>query len=429
MNAPRQNSQAFLTHWLSLHPKHIDLSLGRITRLLAALGNPQNNVPRVIHIAGTNGKGSTLAFLRAMLEANGKSVHAYTSPHLINFHERIALNGQPIDEPTLCAILEEVEAANQNQPITFFEITTAAAFLAFSRRRADFLLLETGLGGRLDATNIIAAPALTLITPISRDHEHFLGDTLEKIAAEKAGILKKNTPAFFAPQNPAAQSVLVAHAEKIAAPCMVHGVDWTYENTEKNLHLYHSDQTLTLPAPILAGAHQNMNAALAALAAQHLGTPPAALAQGITAAHWPARLQPLALKAHPEKKIWLDGGHNPAAARALADWLATQKQKGKQKEKKWLLICAMLNSKQAGDFFAAFQPLAPQVFCVGLPDEENTIPADQLTALAKQAGLAAQNMPDLQTALAQAPPHAHILICGSLRLAGHVLQMQNENEN
>ena len=426
MNPPRQNSQTLLAHLLTLHPKYIDLSLDRITRLLAALGEPQNKLPPVIHIAGTNGKGSTLAFLRAMLEADGKSVHAYTSPHLINFHERISLNGQPIDEPELCALLEEVSAANGGQPITFFEITTAAAFLAFSHRRADFLLLETGLGGRLDATNVIAQPALTLITPISCDHEHFLGDTLEKIAAEKAGILKKNTPAFFAPQAPAAQAVLTAHAKKIAAPCMVHGTDWTYENTEKNLDLYHSDQTLTLPAPPLAGAHQNMNAALAALAAQHLGTPPPALAQGITAAHWPARLQPLVLKDHPEKKIWLDGGHNPAAAHALADWLATQKEK--QKQKKWIVLCAMLNTKHAADFFAAFAPLtpaAPQVFCVSLPDEENTIPADTLAAIAKAARLNAQPFASIQAALAHAPAHAHILICGSLRLAAHILQMQN----
>lgn len=428
------DTNQLLARLLELHPKYIDLSLIRMTRLLDALGNPQNNLPPVIHIAGTNGKGSTLAYLQAMFEADGKSVHAYSSPHLVQFHERIILQGQHIDEHALAQILTEVEIKNKGEAITFFEATTAAALLAFSRTHADYLILEVGLGGRLDATNVIDAPALSLITPISMDHEHFLGDTLDKIAAEKAGILKPKTDAIIAPQTDAARAVICATAENLGICVTLYGRDWMYREEAGRLIVQHETGLLDLPPPALHGAHQWMNAALAALAATRLGITERAVTRGLsnmTPASWQARLQPLAgngakkgaflpalLPTCPAQHIWLDGGHNPAAAAALADWIDAQAHK------EWILICGMLNTKHATDWFKSFQKTSNaqlSIFTIAIPNEENSLSAAALADMAQEAGMKAAACVSLEVALKKTTPTSHVLICGSLYLAGYVL--------
>ena len=318
-------SRETLARFLDLHPKYIDLSLDRMQGLLSRLDHPERALPPVIHIAGTNGKGSSLAFLKAILTAAGKRVHAYTSPHLVKFHERINLCGKDISETELAALLAEVEKKNAGAPITFFEATTAVALTAFARHPADYLLLEVGLGGRLDATNVIDTPRLSLITPVSMDHEQFLGTSLADIAGEKAGILKSGCPALIARQDSAALSVIRAKAQAVKAPSFYAGSDWDYTRTAAGMTLFWQDSKIVLPAPGLTGAHQYENAALAAVAALQLGIESEAIRRGLSDATWPARLQqippPPGLSASQD--LWLDGGHNPAAALALADWIRT----------------------------------------------------------------------------------------------------------
>lgn len=418
------HSDAILDRLMALHPKIIDLSLDRMHRLLAALGHPERNLPPVIHIAGTNGKGSTQAMIRAGLEAGGARVHAYTSPHLARFHERIRLAGDLIAEPDLAALLQECETANKGQPITFFEITTAAALLAFSRSPADYTLLEVGLGGRLDATNVIDQPRLTVITPVSIDHTQYLGETLPEIAAEKAGIIKPRIPCIVGPQPDAALQVIEARASGLTAPLLVHGQHWMAA-PERDGMIYQDDHGLwDLPLPKLIGAHQIQNAGTALAALRQLGATDAQAVAAVTRAEWPARMQrlghgPLIRAAGPQAELWLDGGHNPAGAEAVAQTLATLPPRPTH------LVCGMLNTK---DIAGYMRPLAPQVaslIAIDIPEEPNTLPATDTAKAAQTAGIPASttaNAAEAITRIATADPHARILICGSLYLAGRVLR-------
>lgn len=418
-------SDAVLARMMALHPKVIDLTLDRVWRLLDALGNPQNDVPAVIHIAGTNGKGSTQAMIRAGLEAEGKRVHAYTSPHLARFHERIRLAGTLIDEAYLTDILDACYAANGDAPITYFEITTCAAFLAFARTPADYTLLEVGLGGRLDATNVFEKPELTIITPVSMDHEAFLGDTLGKIAGEKAGILKRGVPAIIGPQADEAMGVIEARAGRVGAPVQAYGQHW--HSAPEAGRMVYQDETglLDLPRPNLPGDHQIENAGCALAALRHLGCGDTAFEGAVTQADWPARMQ--RLKAGPlvdlaqasGAELWLDGGHNPAAGKALAALLASLP------ERPTYLICGMLNTKDARGFMAPLTPAIAGLYAVSIPGEANTLPAPATVEAAQAVGMraTAAASPDtaLRAILAQAP-HARVVVCGSLYLAGNILR-------
>jgi len=417
------HSDAILDRLLSLHPKVIDLSLDRMWRLLAALDHPERRIPPVIHIAGTNGKDSTLAMIRAGLEAGGARVHAYTSPHLARFHERIRLAGDLIGEPDLAAALRECEAANDGQPITFFEITTAAAFLAFSRTRADYTLLEVGLGGRLDATNVIARPQLTVITPVSIDHTQYLGDTLDLIAAEKAGIIKPRIPCVTGPQPDPALRVIESRASGLTAPLFAHGQHWMIARDRDGM-VYQDDHGLwDLPVPNLIGPHQIQNAGTALAALRQLGATDAQALAAVTRAEWPARMQrltrgPLVEAAGPEAELWLDGGHNPAGAEALAQTLAALPPRPTH------LVCGMLNTKDVAGYMRPLSGHAESLTAIDIPGEANTLPAAETARIAREAGLEAATAADAKDAIARiaaARPRARILICGSLYLAGRVL--------
>ncbi len=421
MTAP--GSDVILERMMALHPKIIDLTLDRVWRLLGALGNPQDNLPPVIHLAGTNGKGSTQAMIRAGLEAAGKRVHAYTSPHLARFHERIRLAGTLISEADLTAVLDECYGVNGDAPITYFEITTCAGLLAMSRMPADFTLLEVGLGGRLDATNVVAAPALTIITPISMDHEQYLGDTIESIATEKAGILKRAVPAIIGPQPEAAMAVIEARAERLGAPLIAQGQHW-HVGTEHGRMVF-QDETglLDLPLPTLPGAHQIDNAGAALAALRHLGLGESACEAALGKAHWPARMQrlttgPLVGQA-PQAELWLDGGHNAAAGEALGAHLATRPERPTH------LICGMLNTKDIAGYLRPLAAHAQSLTALSIPGEANTLSADETARAARAVGLTAQTADsalDAVTRIARHSPQARILICGSLYLAGHILR-------
>jgi dihydrofolate synthase/folylpolyglutamate synthase len=422
---------AALMRLQALHPKRIDLSLGRMRRLCAALGDPQLRLPPVIHVAGTNGKGSTVAFLRAMAEAAGLRVHVFTSPHLVRFAERIRLAGTLIADDHLAEVLERVETANGGLAITFFEITTAAAFLAFSEVPADLCLLEVGLGGSLDATNVIDPPALSVIAPVDYDHREFLGDHIAGIAGEKAGIIKAGTPVITGWQGEEAFGVISDRAEALAAPLLAMGRDFDAFHQSGRLVLQTGDRLLDLPLPSLAGPHQLANAGLAAMAALTLDHPridEAAIARGVASAVWPARMQRLTLGPLAEKArqagsdLWLDGGHNVHAARALADALqALQGRDGRPTT----IVCGLLAGKDIEGFFDAFRSLAPRVICTGF-DAQTASPPERLVSAARAAGLPAEQASDVSAAvdlaLAQDPP-SRIMICGSLYLAGEVLAM------
>ncbi len=408
-----------------LHPKTIDLSLGRMMRLLEALGRPHLALPPVVHIAGTNGKGSVVAFMRAALAAAGYRVHAYTSPHLLRFHERIELCGRAIGDRALARLLAECERVNGGRPITFFEATTAAALLAFSRRAADILLLETGLGGRLDATNVVRRPLLTAITPISLDHQHFLGESLAEIAGEKAGIVKPGVPVVIAPQPPEALAVLARRARRCGAPAVLAGRDFAFEEGAGGFTAIDGEARLALPPPCLAGPHQLWNATVAVAALGRLPgfrVAPAAVARGMREARWPARLQPLAggrlaRLAGGEAELWLDGGHNPAAARALAA------AAGRWRDRPLDLVVAMMANKDAAGFAAPLAPLVRRAAAIAIPGEENGLAAaamrDRLAAAGIEA-FAAAGIDDALRRLAGRGP-SRVLICGSLYLAGRVL--------
>lgn len=416
-------SDAILDRMMALHPKIIDLTLDRLWRLLDALGNPQNDLPPVIHIAGTNGKGSTQAMIRAGLEGMGKTVHAYTSPHLARFHERIRLAGELISEEALTAVLDECYAANNGENITYFEITTAAAMLAFSRTKADYTLLEVGLGGRLDATNVIDTPALTIITPVSVDHQQFLGETLAEIAGEKAGIIKRRVPCIIGPQDDAGLEVMEQVAARNMAPVLAYEQHW-HVGTEAGRLVYQDENgLLDLPLPNLPGAHQVQNAGAALAALRHLGADEAACEAAVTKAFWPARMQ--RLKGGPlieiagDAELWLDGGHNPAAGEAIASVLSERGARSTH------LICGMLNTKDIGGYLRPLAAHAKSLHAVSIPGESATLAASETAAAARAEGMVAFEAESVAQALADIvakDPHARVLICGSLYLAGAILR-------
>jgi dihydrofolate synthase / folylpolyglutamate synthase len=427
---------AIVARLAALHPKRIDLSLNRIERLLAALDHPERKLPPVIHVAGTNGKGSTIAFMRAILEAAGKRVHVYSSPHLVRFNERYRL-GQPgggvlVSDAELSTALEECERANAGQAITVFEITTAVGLVSFARHPADVLLMEVGLGGRLDATNVVDHPLATVITRIAIDHTDFLGDTLDKIANEKAGILKRGTPAIVAAQARAALAVIERQAARLNAPLKIAGEDWTA--TEERRRLVYQDESglLDLPAPKLYGRHQFENAGLAIAALRAIKPfkiAPAAYEAGMVKADWPARLQRLAAGRLVElvpigSELWLDGGHNPDGGRAIAAALADLEERV---SRPLVLIVGMLASKDCEGFLSNFTGLARRMIAVPVLGAEKGLSAEAVADAARAIGLPATSRDNLDEALdavhkLDLDPPPRILITGSLYLAGEVLR-------
>jgi dihydrofolate synthase/folylpolyglutamate synthase len=427
---------ATLQRLLTLHPKLIDLSLDRMWRILDRLGHPERKLPPVIHVAGTNGKGSTVAFMRAMLEAGGQRVHVYTSPHLVRFNERIRLaapaGGRLVDDTTLDEALTECERANAGETITFFEITTAAALLLFSRHPADVLLLEVGLGGRLDSTNVIAHPRVSTITPVSLDHADHLGDTVEKIAAEKAGIIKRGAPVVVAPQADDAFRIIERQAARLRAPLHACGQSWMTSEEHGRLVYQDEDGLLDLPPPKLAGRHQFVNAgtAIASLRVAGFKLPASAYETGLLKAEWPARMQRLTqgklLPLAPAgSEIWLDGGHNPDGGRAVAAALADIEERV---PRPLVLVVGMLMTKDFAGYLRNFSGLARHLFAVPIPKADKPLPPEVIAQTARDIGLAAETAPDIKTALAavaklQLPMPPRILICGSLYLAGDVLAL------
>jgi dihydrofolate synthase/folylpolyglutamate synthase len=416
-------SDVILDRMMALHPKIIDLTLDRMTRLLPRLGDPQLRLPPVIHVAGTNGKGSTQAMIRAGIEAAGQTAHAYTSPHLARFHERIRVAGQIIPEADLAALLEECEAANGGDPITFFEITTCAAFLAFARTAADWTLLEVGLGGRWDATNVIARPRLTVITPVSLDHQQYLGDTVAEIASSKAGIIKRRVPCVVGPQTPEGLAVIEDEAARLGAPLLVSGQHWTAHAERGRMVFQDETGLLDLPLPNLPGPHQIDNAGAALMALRHLGFGADACEAAVTRANWPARMQRLRrgplVEAAGAAELWLDGGHNPAGGEAVAATLAAMPPKPAH------LVVGMLNTKDIAGYLAPLARVARSLHAVSIPGEKNTLPAEATAEAARAAGIDTKisgSVTEAVSEIAATEPGARILICGSLYLAGHVLR-------
>ncbi len=422
------SSDIILERLQRLHPKSIDLSLGRLERLLAALDHPERRLPPVVHIAGTNGKGSTLAMLDAMLQADGRKVQRYISPHLVRFNERILFNGQPIDESAFAEVLDRAERANQNEPITFFEITTAAAFIAFAERDADILLLETGLGGRLDATNVVDHPLLTLISTVSLDHQAYLGEKLSQIASEKAGILKRDVPCILGPQDQDGLAAIEARAKELNVALSIHGRDWSVESAGDGFLVTMGETKIELPAPALQGPHQLENAGLATVAALslgHLSPPLDAIIKGLREANWPARLQllqsgPLCDLLPKGSSLWLDGGHNPAAGEAMARCF------DKDDPRPLHLIIGMLNTKDTEGFLSPLIPLSTSLQAVPVPDEPASRDADDLATEAQSYGANASPASSFEAALLHIEKEekrpVRVLISGSLYLAGHVLR-------
>jgi dihydrofolate synthase/folylpolyglutamate synthase len=433
LNAPPID--AIVARLLALHPKRIDLTLDRVQRILAALGHPERRLPAVIHVGGTNGKGSTVAFLRAILEAAGLAVHVYTSPNLVRVNERFRI-GRPgggvlVSDEELASVLGECERANGDAPITVFEIETAAAFQMFARHPADVTLLEVGLGGRLDATNVIERPLATVITPVSMDHTDFLGNTLEAIAGEKAGILKSGVPAIVARQERAALDVIERQARRLAAPLHIAGEDWLVTQERGRLVFQDENGLLDLPPPRLFGRHQIDNAGLAIAALRALpalGVPVRAYEAGLVRADWPARLQRLPqgrlMSLIPEgAELWLDGGHNVDGARAVAAALADLEERV---SRPLVLVLGMLSTKDCEGFLRHFAGLARRILAVTIPNQEKSLPAEAVADAARSLGIAATSHETLQDALGfvgrfDLSPPPRILITGSLYLAGHVL--------
>jgi dihydrofolate synthase/folylpolyglutamate synthase len=418
-----------------LHPVLIDLSLGRVERLLAALGAPQARLPPVVHVAGTNGKGSTVAFMRAIAEAAGLRVHAFTSPHLVRFAERIRLAGELIAEDRLTELLGRVEAVNAGEPITFFEITAAAALTAFAETPADLCLVEVGLGGRFDATNVFTQPAVTVITPVDYDHKEHLGDTLTAIAGEKAGILRAGAPAVVARQPEEALAVIEARAAQVGAPLILGGRD--FDAYAEGGRLVYQDEAglLDLPPPALLGRHQYDNAGVAIAAARALNEPgidSVAIARGVASAVWPARMQrltagPLArLAAARGADLWLDGGHNPHAAQALAQTAADLHARDGRPV---VVVLGLLARKDVAGILSALRQTRCRLITVGFQSDLAADP-QSLAAQARALGLVADACPDVTAgvhrALSGEGPAPHVLICGSLYLAGEVLALSPE---
>ena len=420
----------------ALHPKLINLGLERTFDLLDRLGNPHHSLPPVIHVAGTNGKGSVIATMRSMAEAAGLTVHVYVSPHLCRFNERIRLAGQLIGDGALADLLEEVETANGDRPVTFFEVTTAAAFLAFSRIKADLLLLETGLGGALDSTNVLTHPAATVITPIARDHEHFLGSDLASIAVQKAGIMRPGTPCLSAAQPAEVATALDSHAADIGTSVRAMGREFDFHEAQSGALLLTLEsapvrqairQSIQLSAPSLKGAHQQQNAALAAAALHHAlplldmdlaGT-------GSAYASWPGRLQRLddgsLTRLVPQQALWVDGAHNAHGAAALAAALPTLSEADR-----WHFITGALNTRPAEEFLETIAPLAASLHCVSVPDQPASLSAEALTSTAAPLFEKVRPAASVAAALSaiatmEGASRRPIMICGSLYLAGYIL--------
>ena len=434
-----RTSDELLAELKALHPRRIDLSLGRIEALLAKLGSPQHHLPPVVHIAGTNGKGSTAALLKAMLRAAGKRVHVYTSPHLVRFNERIELsradgNAGPIDDAGLVDVLERTQRANAGAPVTFFEVTTAAAFLAFAEHPADALILEVGLGGRLDATNVVARPALSIITPVSMDHTDWLGESIALIAREKAGILKPDVPAVISRQPEVALAAIRSRSIEVRAPLILWGEDYEAFEQRGRLVYQSAERLMDLPLPALMGHHQVANAGsaiAAALQLNSLGITDAAIERGLLGVRWPARMQrldngPLSRLLAPGSELWLDGAHNSAGAEAIAQTLAELEERA---PKPVGLVVGMKGKKDAAGFLSHFRGLVRRVVTVPNPgSHEATHEPAALAKIAVSVGLAADAAPDVGAALKRLQKvegrPLRILICGSLYLAGHVLALQ-----
>lgn len=420
-------ADAILTRLTTLYPMAIDLSLDRMRRLMDDLGRPQDRLAPVIHVAGTNGKGSTIAYLRAMLEAAGRRVHVYTSPHLVRFHERIRIAGRLIEEDALVAILEEVERVNAGRPVTFFEVTTAAAFLAFARAPADAVLLEVGMGGTLDATNLVERPAAVALTPISFDHMQHLGNTLALIAGEKAGIIKAGVPAAVAPQPAEAAAVFDARAQALGVPLFRAGHEWSVEETASGFR-YRGRASHDLPRPVLAGRHQIDNAGLAVAVSELVpgfGLTPAHLAAGLRNAEWPGRLQrltrgPLAALLPAGWELVLDGCHNEGGAAVLADWLATKTDRPID------AVFGILSTKDPLTILAKVAPYLRRLRAITIPNDRLALPAAAVAQAARDAGIAdAAAAPGVEAAvaeLAKGAGPARIVVAGSLHFAGYVLR-------
>lgn len=420
---------------MNLHPKVIDLSLERMHRLLDLLGNPETKLPPVVHVAGTNGKGSTIATLRAIAEAAGHRVHVYTSPHLVRFCERIRLAGKIIEEDYLAEMLEECETVNGGEPITYFEITTAAALLAFSRIPADLCLLEVGLGGRLDATNVVDKPAAVGITPIDIDHQQFLGENLTEIAAEKAAIIKRGSPAIIAPQHKEAEEVIRNVLRMTKAKAELFERDWHIAADNDGLTMTYSDihGSLNLPLPTLKGEHQIINTGTAIALARHQNAvviPDAAIKAGIGWVRWPARMQHIETTAYnallPEgSDLYLDGGHNPAAAVVLRKYLKDMKLG----ERPVILVLGMMGTKDCEGYLRTLMPIISQVISVPITDQEGSASPAEIAATASDIGMKCVMASDVASALGQINNPSDdktlapiVIISGSLYLAGNVLR-------
>jgi dihydrofolate synthase/folylpolyglutamate synthase len=424
-----------ITRLSQLHPQRIELGLERMQRLLQRLDQPERKLPPVIHVAGTNGKGSTVAYLRAILEAAGYRVHAFTSPYLVRLNECYRLGraggGVLVDDAELSAALERCERANAGEPITLFEIETAAAFDLFARHPADAVLLEVGLGGRLDATNVVEAPVASVITPVGIDHTEFLGPTLRSIAAEKAGIIKRAVPVICAHQERDALAEIESSAKRQRAPLHRAGEEW-HVGIERGRLVYQDERgLLDLKAPRLFGRHQIDNAGLAIATLRAIDTfkiEPAAFEAGVVNAEWPARMQRLSSGALVDQgpvggEIWLDGGHNAEGGRVAAAALGDLEERV---SRPLVVIAGMMANKDAGGFLANFAGLTRHIIAVTIPDREGAMPIDRLMDAARGLGMRVESAVSVEAALRtiaqlayEVPPR--ILITGSLYLAGHVL--------
>jgi len=416
---------AVVDRLMGLHPRLIDLSLDRLLTLLGRLDRPERKLPPIVHVAGTNGKGSTCAFLRAIAEAAGMRVHVYISPHLVHFNERIRIAGTLVSDDALAAAMEKIERVNAGAPITVFEVITAVAFDLFAATPADLCVLEVGLGGRGDATNVTPPPAACAITSISLDHRELLGDTLPVIAREKAGIMKPGVPVAVGAQPAEVAAVLRAEAERVGAPMLLRGRDWEVEARNDGFRFSDQAGVLDLPRPSLPGAFQLDNAgiAIAALRASGLAVPAEAFAAGVAGAEWPARLQRLhgrlTRELPPDWELWLDGGHNEAAGHALAEAL------GRLPIRPTHIICGMLRTKDIEGYLRPLTLCAQSLHGVSIPGEAATLSAQETVTAAKNVGFQAVIATDVESAvrdIASEYPSCRILISGSLYLAGSVLR-------
>jgi dihydrofolate synthase/folylpolyglutamate synthase len=435
---PTGSADIVLDRLNKLHPKIIDLELSRVTRLLDRMGNPERRLPPVVHVAGTNGKGSVIAYLRTILEAAGYRVHVYTSPHLVRFNERIRVAGKLIEEQALVELLEECERANGGQSITFFEITTVAAFLAFVRDPADILLLETGLGGEFDATNVIDQPLASVLMPISMDHMQFLGDTLEKIAAAKAGIIKSGRPAIIGRQPPEATAVFEAKAKELGAPLYRYGKEWFADGVLKDSLRFQDERgPRRYPAPGLLGSHQFGNAGAAVATTRWLEgfkITDGAIAQGLREVEWPARMQrltrgPLFDRLPPGWELWLDGGHNEDAGQVIAGMIRDWQDQDRlaKRDSRTHAIFGMLSTKEPMAFLKPLAPLLEDLNAVAIPGDHASLSAEDCVKAGSAVGLLSNGFPSVEAALRSivdahaGGPACRVLICGSLYLAGTVL--------